>query len=202
MGNIIPDSYLPPPSQPWGREMTNRLEQLESRFDAVLNDTSTSIGAVSSTINFLSGMNTFYVSDETISSTTDKTGNSILLKTLTLDFTLTRDSYIMFSSRSRTSGAAVSAGQIATFEAFTSLTSTITLDSVNTVATGQSGSGNTINSTYVRVDDLSDHMCYGYAKVNAGSHTAVINIYSLIRATGTASFRNIFSSNLMAQVVG
>jgi hypothetical protein len=41
MANIIPSSYLPVASQPWGREIQKRLESLESNFSLQKTNTNT-----------------------------------------------------------------------------------------------------------------------------------------------------------------
>jgi hypothetical protein len=211
MGNIIPDNYLAPPSQPWGREVTARLQALEERFEGALADTSTSAGQITNTLNYLASQETFIIENNTVvTNSTAVTGSpNPTLKTLTLTFFLPRQSKLLITATGvGSSNANTVSGALAYISASTFVYSGITIDSGTSVATAVSGSQTSVTSTRVTVQDFSLHKNEIVRTLGSGFHTIVAvftcsnNGYAANGATGNSATRTLSFSSIIAQVIG
>jgi hypothetical protein len=201
MGNIIPDNYLAPPSQPWGREITQRLQALENRLDGSLADTSTSAGQISSTLDYLVGNQTFITQGSTVGSSTTVIGSYVNLSTETLTFSLSRKSKVLINFK-----ATWDCNGTSNYTSYTNLR----VSGIAKCVFDVDGSQNTSNDFNVNVDLMTNTLTVAQTVVcsfsrivvlDAGTHTVQSNWRTNMNSV-TSALSKISNVSIIAQVIG
>jgi hypothetical protein len=203
MGNVIPENYLPPQSQPWGREMTNRLKQLEDRLDSVLADTSGSVGSLNNTLNSLTAPKVFSAQVSGNYYNNSLIANSVLLQTVNLEFALSKTSEVSIEAETYTKGLARSTSASASSITVTSYLTIETILNDNIISLELFGFDHITNST------VNDFTLYGSVAskslkiLPAGRHVLEVNFYATHTAAGTgaAARRDINDPNVKVTVI-